>query len=105
MAEFFGVRLVTYCIMGNHFHALVEVPKREAWLERFAGAEGERKLFEHLRTLYSSEFVGLLKQGTDTGQTRDRHYILWSPSEPMDSVGQPSTASWTRRNSSGVVGW
>jgi putative transposase len=62
MAEFSGVRLVTYCIMGNHFHALVEVPKREIWLERFAGDGGEERLFEHLRTLYSKEFVGLLRQ-------------------------------------------
>ena len=62
MAEFSGVRLVTYCIMGNHFHALVEVPKREIWLERFAGDGGEERLYTHLRTLYSREFVGLLKQ-------------------------------------------
>jgi len=26
LAEFSGVKLITYCIMGNHFHALVEVP-------------------------------------------------------------------------------
>lgn len=38
------------------------MPKREIWLERFAGAAGEQMLFEHLRTLYSREFVGLLKQ-------------------------------------------
>ena len=25
---FCGVRVVTYCIMSNHFHVLVEVPKR-----------------------------------------------------------------------------
>jgi hypothetical protein len=62
MAEFSGVRLVTYCIMGNHFHALVEVPKREIWLERFSGEGGEEKLLTHLRTLYSKAFVGLLKQ-------------------------------------------
>jgi hypothetical protein len=62
MAEFSGVRLVTYCIMGNHFHALVEVPKREIWLERFAGDGGEERLYAHLRSLYSREFVGLLKQ-------------------------------------------
>jgi hypothetical protein len=48
--------------MGNHFHALVEVPKREIWLERFAGDGGEERLYEHLRTLYSRDFVGLLKQ-------------------------------------------
>ena len=35
------MRLVTYCIMGNHLHALVEVPKREVWLKRFAGEGGE----------------------------------------------------------------
>jgi hypothetical protein len=62
MAEFSGVRLVTYSIMGNHFHALVEVPKRETWLERFSGEGGEEKLLTHLRTLYSKAFVGLLKQ-------------------------------------------
>ena len=62
MSEFCGVRLVTYCVMGNHFHALVEVPKREIWLERFAGADGEERLFEHLRLLYSKEFIGLLRQ-------------------------------------------
>ena len=62
MAEFSGVRVVTYCIMGNHFHALVEVPKREIWLERFSGDGGEERLFEHLRTLYSKEFVGLLRR-------------------------------------------
>ncbi len=62
MSEFCGVRLVTYCIMGNHFHALVEVPKREIWLERFSGPAGEEKLLEHLRLLYSREFIGLLRQ-------------------------------------------
>ena len=35
LADFSGVKLVTYCVMGNHFHALVEVPKRDLWLQRF----------------------------------------------------------------------
>jgi REP element-mobilizing transposase RayT len=26
--RFFGVRVMTYCVMSNHFHILVEVPKR-----------------------------------------------------------------------------
>jgi hypothetical protein len=62
MADFCGVRLVTYCIMGNHFHALVEVPNKRLWLERFSGPEGEARLLDHLRTLYSKPFVALLKQ-------------------------------------------
>jgi putative transposase len=61
LAEFSGVRLVTYCIMKNHFHALVEVPKREIWLERFAGAEGETRLLDHLRVLYSKAYVDYLR--------------------------------------------
>ena len=61
LADFSGVRLVTYCIMGNHFHALVEVPKREIWLERFAGTDGEEKLLAHLRTLYSKAYIDLLR--------------------------------------------
>jgi putative transposase len=62
LADFSGVKLVTYCIMGNHFHLLVEVPKRELWLERFSGPEGEEKLLEHLSILYSKTYVGLLRQ-------------------------------------------
>ncbi len=61
LADFSGVKLVTYCIMGNHFHALVEVPKRELWLERFAGPAGEERLFDHLRVLYSKVYVDCLR--------------------------------------------
>ncbi|MBB5038287.1 transposase [Prosthecobacter dejongeii] len=62
LADFSGVKLVTYCIMGNHFHALVEVPRREVWLERFAGPTGEEKLFEHLRLLYSKTYIAFLRE-------------------------------------------
>jgi len=61
MAEFSGIKVMTYCIMGNHFHLLAEVPHRATWLERFAGPEGEVKLFEHLHTLYSRAYLGLLQ--------------------------------------------
>jgi putative transposase len=30
LEAFCGVRVVTYCLMGNHFHLLVEVPDKEA---------------------------------------------------------------------------
>ncbi len=61
MAEFSGVKVVTYCLMHNHFHLLAEVPHRETWLQRFAGADGEAKLFVHLRILYSRAYLGLLR--------------------------------------------
>jgi len=60
MAEFCGIKVVTYCLMGNHFHLLAEVPHRETWLQRFEGPLGEAKLLEHLRILYSKTYVGLL---------------------------------------------
>jgi hypothetical protein len=69
LAAFCGVKLLTYCIMGNHFHALVRIPKREVWLaERFGGADGEEKLLRHLRVLYSKAFVQALRE--DLAQLR-----------------------------------
>ncbi len=61
MAEFCGIKVVTYCLMGNHFHLLAEVPQRDTWLQRFEGPQGEAKLLEHLRILYSRTYVGLLR--------------------------------------------
>ncbi len=61
MAEFCGVKVVTYCIMGNHFHLLAELPHSETWLQRFEGPQGEARLLEHLRILYSRIYVGLLR--------------------------------------------
>ena len=61
MAEFCGVKVVTYCLMGNHFHLLAELPHRETWLQRFDGPQGEAKLLEHLRILYCRTYVGLLR--------------------------------------------
>jgi len=62
MAEFSGIKVVTYCLMSNHFHLLAEVPHRQTWLERFDGPEGETKLLEHLSILYSRAYVGLLRE-------------------------------------------
>ena len=61
LAAFCGIKLITYCVMGNHFHALVRVPNREEWLQRFAGSDGEEKLLAHLGTLYSKAFVELFR--------------------------------------------
>jgi putative transposase len=61
VASFCGVEVVTYCVMGNHFHVLVSVPHRETWLRRFEGPEGERRLLGHLRTLYSRGYIEQLE--------------------------------------------
>ena len=61
MAEFSGIKVLTYCLMGNHFHLLAEVPHRQTWLARFEGPDGEAKLLQHLGILYSRAYVGLLR--------------------------------------------
>ncbi|MCF7787541.1 MAG: transposase [Prosthecobacter sp.] len=61
MAEFSGIKIVTYSLMGNHFHILAEVPHRQTWLQRFEGLDGEKKLFDHLNILYSKTYLGLLR--------------------------------------------
>ncbi|MFC4992134.1 transposase [Rubritalea tangerina] len=48
---FCGVRVLTYCIMTNHFHILVEIPPK---CDRHLSDEA---LIEHLEVLYSEEYV------------------------------------------------
>lgn len=61
MAAFSGVEVLTYCVMGNHFHVLVRVPHRPTWLARFDGPNGENLLMKHLRVLYSKGYVAQLE--------------------------------------------
>jgi len=46
---FCGVRIVTYAILDNHFHILVEVPALKPL--------GEKALMERMRLLYSPEYM------------------------------------------------
>jgi hypothetical protein len=42
MSDFCGVKVVTYRVMSQHFHVLVEVPWREVWRgEHLRAAPGE----------------------------------------------------------------
>ena len=66
MAKFSGVQILTYCIMGNHFHLLIRIPDREAFTQRFEveadvpGGKGEQRLLEHLKLLYSKAYLDRL---------------------------------------------
>ena len=96
MSAFCGVELLTYCVMGNHFHALVRVPDREKWLQEKFGAAGavadwrggrgagggqeapearekrEEKLYAHLRTLYTKDYVKALRKGVEELRAKGR---------------------------------
>ena len=68
MANFCGVKLLTYCVMDNHFHMLVRVPSQQAFLRRFedrVGEEpgaGEERLLDHLSILYSKSYVQHMRE-------------------------------------------
>lgn len=61
MAAFSGVEVLTYTVMDNHFHILAKVPDRRKWLARFEAGDGEKKLLDHLATVYSKVFIKQLK--------------------------------------------
>ncbi len=54
---FSGVKVITYCIMSNHFHLLLEVPDRET-----LAPLGEEVLLEALPLLYDEETVEGVRQ-------------------------------------------
>ena len=54
---FTGVRVVTYCLMSNHFHLLLEVPDRERLVPL-----DEQRLLEVLPLLYDRETVEGVRQ-------------------------------------------
>lgn len=62
MARFSGVKILTYAIMGNHFHLLVSVPNREAFVTQFQGEKGEEKLLQRLSLLYSKDYITQLRR-------------------------------------------
>jgi REP element-mobilizing transposase RayT len=86
MSEFCGLKLLTYCVMGNHFHALVEVPVREEWLRQFEGPRGEKRLFEHLAQLYSRAFLDDLR--AEIAELREAKH---------EKAAQERLAEFTRR--------
>jgi REP element-mobilizing transposase RayT len=68
LERFSGVDILTYAVMGNHFHLLVRVPEREKFLRKFkkgTRADREARLFEHLGLLYSRAYLDQLKAELD----------------------------------------
>ena len=57
----FGLSVITYCVMGNHFHVLVEVPKRPAVLPT------------------NSELVALIRKakGNMEAESLERWFEMW----------------------------
>ncbi|QQL45050.1 transposase [Sulfuriroseicoccus oceanibius] len=80
MARFSMVRVVTYAVMGNHFHVLAVVPDAEKALAKFREPGGEELLLKHISCLYSrnavDEFAQQLKRLGERGQEKARAELI-----------------------------
>lgn len=60
LLRFTGIRCVTYCVMGNHFHLLLEVPDGEG--REFRRGASDEDVVERVRWRYGAGRAGRLRQ-------------------------------------------
>ncbi len=96
-AAFCGVRVITFCLMANHFHILVEVPARPE--EELS----DEALLSRLRAIYSRPAVALIRKSLEemaADPARAAEYKdyregffrrMWDVSEFMKAVKQRFT--------------
>ncbi len=100
---FSRVRVLTYCVMGNHFHVLVEVPERP----EKDPSDGE--LLEHLGLIYGAKKLAEIRweleqyrgQGNHAAAEALRQRFLrrmWSLSVFMKALKQEFTVWWNKRH-------
>jgi putative transposase len=100
--EFCEVRVLTYCIMSNHFHVLLEVPHRPEVLPT------SEEIVAKLRRLSGEHFVGAVEQqfamyrkaGDEAGEAAYRETFyrrMWDVSQYMKAVKQRFTQWYNGR--------
>ena len=104
-ARFCGLRVLTYCVMGNHFHWLVEVEERPANADQMPDAE----LVERVRrchgkqvaAMFQAELESLLRSGQTSLHARIRGKYLkrmWNLSAFVQSVKQRFSVWFNKRH-------
>jgi REP element-mobilizing transposase RayT len=82
LAEFSGLRILTYCVMSNHFHILLQVPRRQA--------VSDRQLLERLRAIYPANRVAqialTLKEYRQTGNHANAEKLKASYTYRMNDI-------------------
>ncbi len=100
--QFCGVRVVTYCVMSNHFHLLLEVPKRPEVLP------GDEELLAQLKRTYSGlgfatirQHLAMLREAaspTDAEAYRETFFVrMWDVSAFMKGLKQRFTQWFNRQ--------
>jgi REP element-mobilizing transposase RayT len=101
--RFYGVRVVSHCVMSNHFHILVEVPQRPGKLP------SDDELLGLMRGIYSKVMVGTLRQQLqmlrEEGATEEAERLresffvrMWDVSFFMKSLKQRFTQWFNRKH-------
>jgi putative transposase len=96
---FYGLNVLTYCIMSNHFHLLVEVPERKEL--------SEEEALSRIAALYPAKFVAGLRHDVDAfrkaGLESSAQALLdsftrrmWSLSNFMKSLKQRFSSFYNR---------
>ena len=83
VADFCGVRLLTYCIMSNHVHVLVRTPDRFE-LDRVPDSE----LIRRAKRIYSPEQAALYEQGLASTEAEQRRLFRAQLVARMGDVSQ-----------------
>lgn len=98
-AEFCGVRILTYCILSNHFHLLVEVPRRPEILP------SDEELLRKLRGLYGPQTVQAVQEQLQTwpqaeaAALRERYFRrMWDLSLFMKTLKQRFSQWFNRKH-------
>jgi putative transposase len=81
--KFTGCRVLSYCLMSNHFHVLLEVPPMPE--------EGisDEELFTRLAVFYNeAQMAEIIREMDEAGSVRDRGEFELPP---VDETGQPLT--------------
>jgi hypothetical protein len=115
-ADLLGVKLITWCVMGNHFHLLVRVPRRpdadrvegggpslETVIERLAAAVGEMQM-----RLIRRQLAQWRRAGADEAieaWRRRQVAAMYSLSEYMKRVKQRFTRWYNKRTGLNGVLW
>ena len=101
--EFCGVRVLTYCVMSNHFHLLLEVPQRPE--EGLSEKEFYRRLRLVYSELYVEEVAKLIRQRkrakdqAGVEAIKERYlYRMWDLSQFMKVLKQRFTQWFNKRN-------
>ena len=83
--QFTGCRVLSYCLMSNHFHVLLEVPPMAE------GGISDEELFRRLQAFYSeAEVDEIRKEMASAGLVRERGEFELPP---LDETGVPMSAA------------